>query len=823
MHITPLNDAWEFRRLDGEPSYPRSQVGPMPWYPATVPGAVHLDLAAAGIIPDPFGRAYEWGAQWVDEARWVYRCAFQWQPRAGAPNRVLRFQGLDTVCTVFLNDEEIAKHDNMFLPLEVDVTTRLVPGQNQVEVRFDSAVKTGEERREVYFAKEGLPHSQVLFDERAFVRKAAYMSGWDWGARLVSCGIWQPVQLIEFESRLISVDIGRQILSDGSYRISIDADVDGSGKAGAEFDGQRREPGETLEFLVADPKLWWPNGEGDSHLYDLRVFLANGHEIRKRIGLRTIKLLREEDVFGKSFEFEVNGRRIWCRGANWIPNDSFPGRIKDEDIAEQITTCKSMNMNMLRVWGGGLYESEAFYDACDEAGILVWQDFPYACSYYPDGADEQAAAAKEAEYHVRRLRHRPCLALWCGNNENSMLWESGWGGMENRPSRYYGENLYDKTLPEVIAREDPCRPYIPSSPMYMDESVSDSHYWDVWHGRGDWRFYRDSKARFSSEFGFASSCSLACWEPVLKPEDRSPRSGVVRSHDKTLKPVETFEGYVLQHYPQWESLEEWVYYSQLNQRDALREGIEHYRRSEFCKGALIWQVNDCWPVQSWAVQDYARHLKPAGFELQRLYAPWLVSIDKHDDLIDVYVLNDGPIDLWSELIVEAVSTLSGEIIGSWTSKVARESAAGGPGFSMSTGGFDPKTTVIRANLLGLKETTTWQLLAEPKETKLGVPEIRIVGENPRAIEVKGFVADLVVWNPNDSKAIIDPATGLFGWRAMTLANESVSLGASGPMQKLAYRHLGGSGELVCRPEKRVARKAHADPVLLGDSPVDAGG
>lgn len=785
-----LDSNWTVRRRDEEPGYYQPAVAYVGAVPASIPGNVHLDLAAAGVIPDPFVGCFEGGLRWVDEEAWVYRCEFEWSPGEHS-KQVLQFAGLDTICLIRLNGSELARHDNMFVPLEVDVSGRLADGRNLLEVEFESAVLVGQERRRSYLEQEGMPFNQGWFDERAFVRKAQYMSGWDWGPRFVSCGIWRPVRLLEFTNRIVRASVLQERLEDSSFRVWVEAEVDGDSQPKASLrspDGEEGGEGK-LEFLIREPQLWWPNGEGEQPLYDLCIWVE-GHEIRKRIGLRTIKLVREPDEIGTSFEFEVNERRIWARGANWIPNDSFLGR--ESGIKKQIETCRQLNMNMLRVWGGGVYESEEFYDACDELGILVWQDFPFACSYYPDDCPAQVAVQAEAEANILRLRDRTSLALWCGNNENLAMYEGGWGGKENLPPRYYGSRLYDEVLPAAVRKLDPSRDYIPTSPLLpSDESNSDAHYWDVWHGRGDWKHYADSKTRFSSEFGFASSCGLATWSSVLHPGQDHPRSREVRWHDKTTKPVEVFEGMVLQHYPQWETLEEWVYYSQLNQRDALRFGIEHYRRSSFCRGSLIWQFNDCWPVQSWAVQDHARELKPAGFELARLYAPAMLSVVVGESVVELWGVNDGAAPYDGHVVLDFIDTVSGLRVRGheFESRLA-------PGQREVVGraelpGLDRRQAVIRASWAGVPDSETWRLLCEPKDMRLGTPRLSYTQEGDRlTVAVEGFAYDLTVWG--DGLLV----SGLPGLCARSVANGILEYRFSGDIASLKARSMAGPHPLA---------------------------
>jgi beta-mannosidase len=796
MRVTTLCQGWQFRRADARADYQQYHADQLDWLAAKVPGAIHVDLAKHGVIGDPFYRTHEAGIAWVDEAEWDYRLSFDWLPSPGNPKRVLRFDGLDTVCTLRLNGSPLGEHDNMFTAFEADVTDALKEGENLLEVRFHSATKVGDQRRRKYLEEEGLPNDVTRFDERPFVRKSPYMSGWDWGPRLISCGIWKPVQLLEFATRIKNASFLQEALSDGRFRVWVEADVEGPGKVGAEFAGQVRNPGEKLEFFIENPRLWWPSGDGEQHLYEGRVFLDDGQEIRKSIGLRTIRLLREDDEHGTSFEFEVNGRRIWSKGANWVPNDSFPGRETSESTTASVRTCKRIGMNMLRVWGGGIYESEAFYDACDREGIMVWQDFVYACSYYPDGPAAQEIAFREAKENVLRLRDRTCLAIWCGNNENKSMFEGPWGPPDKRPPRFYGENIYDITLPEVLRQFDPARPYITSSPLLTnDETHSDQHYWRVWHG-GDYHQYSNSKARFCSEFGFASSCGMECWKTCLAPEDVDPRSLAVRWHDKTGKTAEVFEGFVADYYPEWKSLEEWTYFSQLNQRDALRFGIEHYRRSAFCRGALIWQFNDCWPVQSWAVQDYSRLLKPAGFELARVYAPLTLSLEHNGCEMRVHLINDTAETFQGTITLEAISTLNASLIGRISAPARMGANERSVVLIYHLDHLDSSQTAIRAHIEGQPDTETWAFLAKPKDTAFAKPEITAEAGTDLRLTVKGFAADLVAYDPEDPYNVFDPATGEPGWRAWTIANGPLSLAFRRQPKHLRVRTLYGVQDIA---------------------------
>jgi beta-mannosidase len=775
-----LNSGWELAARswlspDGKPR----KLGyiTLEWLPAQVPGHVHLDLMRHGVIADPYERMAELGVQWVDEEEWTYRKTFRFTPDPELPQRVLRFDGLDTVCRVWLNAELIAEHDNMFLPLEVDVGARLKTGANELQVEFLSAARVGRERRARYLAREGLPEDVARFPERSFVRKAQYMFAWDWGPRLVSAGIWQPVSLIEHAGRLRDVRALQVHRGDGGVELRFESEVDGAGEVAHLVEG--------IEGLVRDgqtvklpkPELWWPAGMGAQRLYRVQSFLTPRRvndvtELARRavdrremnIGLRTLRLLREPDRHGESFAFEVNGRPLYAVGANWIPDDCFPAVVDRPRLRRQLERARDMNMNMLRVWGGGLYESDDFYDLADELGLLVWQDFPFACAYVPDDEAAQAAVRPEAESNVRRLRNHASLCLWCGNNENLTMWHSKWERPKPQPTRYYGERIYDVTLPEVVARLDPERPYIPSSPIGGDNAndggIGDQHYWDVWHGRGDWKHYKDSAGRFASEFGFAAAPGRSVWKRIygdVAELSRDVRDRTARWHDKTGKGYDTYVGYVALHYPEPQNLEHFVYTSQLNQRDALRFGIEHFRRAEYCRGALIWQLNDCWPVQSWAVLDSDGVYKAAAYELRRLYAPALISIEGVET-------EPGRARLWAVLdnvegsvedtaVLEARRLSDGQVLKRWSTALALRSGERKLALDVGTSEFTPEETLLVASFHG-SETT--RLLSEPKAARLPEPRLG-ASQHPEGLLIESDVpvVDLFVWDDQADVTFLD--------------------------------------------------------------------
>lgn len=808
LRKTSLNSGWRFAADSWLPLPKRLGFSALEWLPAAVPGHVHADLVRAQVIADPLTLKHELGCQWVDEEQWHYETQFAFAPDASLPRRVLRFEGLDTVCTVLLNGEVIAEHDNMFVPLEVDVSERLAEGDNVLRVHFRSAAQVGRERRRQYLEAEGLSLEMDRFDERAFVRKAQYMYGWDWGPRLISAGLWRPVTLLEYQARLTDVHVVQKHNSDGSVELTVTSEVTGDATVthALQIDGFRRvfRDGQTLR--IDKPELWWPVGMGEPKLYTLTsVLTAPGDttslvewealkpldQRQQRIGLRRVELEQKPDEHGTSFGFVVNGRPLWTLGANWIPDHSFPSLVDRDRVFAQVERAQKIGMNMLRVWGGGLYETDEFYDACDELGVLVWQDFPFACNYAPDDEAAQEVMRKEASSEVRRLRNRASLCIWCGNNENLVMFETKWGNKETQPPRYYGENIWNGTLPALLADMDPSRPYVASSPIggpaANADEAGDQHNWDVWHGRGDWVHYAESRGRFISEFGFASAPGRKAWQVALPARasngnDQGPDWAALdvghpmaRWHDKTAKGYDTFIGYVEFHYGAAKNLEEWTYTSQLNQRDALRFALEHYRGHEFCRGTLIWQLNDCWPVQSWALLDSEAVYKAAAFELRRLFAPALCALLVSGDKAKVVVALDNVADPQVLPLAVVLRTLDGgSVLQSYEHTVELRPGQRRTAMELDLSAIDRRRTSVTTTLGGVSST---RLLCEPKELELPAVPLRVrLTEDILTVEADVPVFDLFLDSNDDRVQFLDnflslPAPGKLTFRIRGASNQ----------------------------------------------------
>ena len=708
-----LADNWQFaQRLPVSRDMFHIAGGEKDWFPAVVPGHVHTDLARIGAIAEPAHRLGEIGARWVEDADWTYRTTFdvssaQWAARGTHGRHFLEFGGLDTLARVYMNDALIASTENGYIAYRFDVTDTLREGANDLRVEFDSAMRVGQQRAEAYLGDgsgERGSQSYFNFSPRAFIRKPQYEWGWDWGMEAVGVGITGAVELVtvphaEIVDWHLRYSFTDPVTVDMRVELTVAKYSPEPLTAGialyAPGDNTPEEslpdaPGTyTITVNVPGQKVapWNPNGQdilrtltlpvkpkGDAqkrYLLNLRVWRTDSDPDEKEfvyhrgvtVGFKKVELVQEPDASdgnevsgdgkGAGFLFRVNGVDTFMKGANWIPDSSFPATVTREQLRRKLTMARDAGMNMLRVWGGGLYESEEFYNLCDELGLLVWQDFGFGCSMYPDDLPEFVANVRaEATAAVKRIRHRASLALWCGGNENLELFQNRWDG-ETQATRFFGATLIYETLPEVLGGTDPDTPYWANSPYSgtpdmhaQSPDFGDAHFWGVWHSQGgsdgDWTNYTANDCRFSSEFGFASSCGFAAWETVTAPEDRTPRSEVARWHDKTRKGYETYLGYIEKHFPKVETWDDLVYYGQANQAMALSHGIEHWRRRKGrCWGTLFWQLNDCWSTQSWAIIDGVGEGKMAYYAAKRtFFAPVLVSLVEADGEVSVHVVND---------------------------------------------------------------------------------------------------------------------------------------------------------------------------------------
>ena len=792
---TPLDSGWELaERLPPGRDLSAPAGGERLWLPATVPGHVHTDLIRAGILTDPFQRFGEWGARWVDEASWTYRTTFIVDAHrlssAGPHGRhYLQFQGIDTLATVFLNGKYLGKADNYHRTWRFDVTELLKEGTNELRIELDSALVQGRQAAQDYLGDGTSDRGRMTyfnFPPRAFVRKPQYMFGWDWGPELVSCGITGPVELVTvpcaellhwklrytfLDEATVHVRFALTIRKYDHQPIEVKAVIFSTGPTDPStlLEGPPGEYTVELEIPAFRTARWNPHGSSGArkrHLLNLRLLSVPDssdeapeplHRIATTIGFRELELVRERDTVGESFQFRVNGAPLFIKGANWIPDHSLPTAITREHLRSRLTAARDAGFNMLRVWGGGLYESDIFYELCDELGILVWQDFGFACASYPDDDPVFLESVRaEAIENVRRLRHHPCLALWCGGNENLELHQGRWSGAD-QATKFYGERLIHELFPAVLAQEDPHTPYWPNSPYggdnCQDERYGDSHYWNVWHSKepgsnGDWTNYTKCDTRFSSEFGFAAPAGLTAWEGCLLPEERTVRSLASRWHDKTRKGYETYLGFIQMHFPEPQSFEDLIYYGQCNQALALQHGVEHWRRRKgHCWGTLFWQLNDCWPTHSWSVVDSAGEPKLAYYAAKRFYAPLLLSLHRAGRAIEAHLINDTLEPHLGTLTVRLL-TFDGEQVSLMdVATQAPANAASGPVLSLPIPSFveDAGSDVfVHATFTDSTGTTVaenYLLLAEPKDLRLANPGLHItVSAHAITLQAQRFAA-----------------------------------------------------------------------------------
>jgi beta-mannosidase len=671
-----LKDNWTLQ-MEGD-----SQV-----YKVKIPGTVQTDLLVNSKVPQPFYRTNEVKYQWIDKKNWIYKTQFVIDSANFHSSKIfLNFKGLDTYAEVKLNDKKILDADNFFRSWRIEVKESLRVGKNNLTIHFKSPVHIGLEK----LKKHGYPlpavndQSEVggLGDKRIsiFTRKAPYHYGWDWGPRFVTIGIWRPV-FLEFidNAEITDVFFNQDNINSNLAELSVFVDVSSS-KPGDYYivisDPETEEKyinkkvsingnQQIFEFniKIKNPELWWPNGYGSQHLYNFKVdLLEDGNTLHSEnysIGLREIKVVREEDVHGKSFYFKVNGLPIFAKGANYIPNDVFLPRVSSEKYEHIIKSAFDANMNMIRVWGGGIYENELFYDLCDKYGLLVWQDFMYACSMYP--GDEQFInnAKLEAIENVKKLRNRACLALWCGNNEIDLAWchwdeNCGWGWKElyndDQKKQIWKsyDTLFHKVLPDIVGEYSPNTFYWPSSPIAdwgkpssYSEKSGDMHYWGVWHGGEPFEKFEDVIPRFMSEYGFQSFPEFNTINEFTLPQDWDIYSEVMLAHQRSAIGNQKIKEYMEHYYKVPNDFKDFIYVGQLLQAYGIGKAIDFHRANKpFCMGTLYWQLNDCWPGASWSSIDYFGNWKALHYIVKEVFEPTRAVVLQKGNLLEVCILND---------------------------------------------------------------------------------------------------------------------------------------------------------------------------------------
>ena len=661
-----LDKGWEF-----------SQAGSNEWMSARVPGTVHQDLLDHGRLPDPFYGMNEQKVQWVEKEDWLYRTVFTvTADQLKSDAAWLTFEGLDTYADVYLNGSLLLKADNMFVGHKLAVKDVLREGENRLMIRFRSPV----EETAPQWDTDGFnypadnDHSEKRMS--VYTRKAPYSYGWDWGIRLATSGIWRPVKLTFCNGAVIDdffvrqqevteqvAKVDNQLEINNVTSTSKEAQVKVVYAYGEQADTLTRtvvlQPGKnslSMPAWIEKPHLWMPNGWGDPALYTFTATVSvDGKEVASReeaIGLRSIRVVMEDDKDGKSFYFEVNGKPMFAKGSNYIPGDALLPNMTGERYARLFEDIRAANMNMVRVWGGGIYEDDRFYEEADRNGILVWQDFIFACTTYPHDPTFLKRVSEEAVYNMRRLRNHASLAMWCGNNE---IYEGMryWGWKDKYSPVVWKEMtegydvLFRQLLPELVEANDPGRFYMHGSPYEANwgrpESwkIADSHNWGTWYGQKPFESLDTEIPRFMSEYGFQAFPEMKTIRMFASPEDYELESPVMNAHQKASIGNFLIKKTMALYYKVPEKFEDLIYAGLILQGQGMRHGIEAHRRHRpYCMGSLPWQLNDSWPVVSWSSIDYYGNWKAMHYQIRRAFAPVLVDAIKEGNNLSYYIMSD---------------------------------------------------------------------------------------------------------------------------------------------------------------------------------------
>ena len=650
------------------------------WSKAHVPGTIHTDLFWNKQIQDPFDGNNEKQLQWIEEQYWVYQTKFSLSKKElTAQNKELVFYGLDTDASVYLNDSLVLEANNMFRTWRIPIQKLLREGNNTLRVEFESSVQK---------AKKSAALSPFVLpgEEKVYVRKAPYQFGWDWGPRFVTAGIWKNVAIRFWNSaQLESVSYSQEVLNDKVAQLKIKTTVKcvNGGIYFIEINNKKQTVSlkkglqiVEIPYQINNPKKWWPNGLGKQNLYNFSIRIRKKGKIldqkKLQIGLRTLELIQEKDSIGKSFYFKVNGRKVFMKGANYIPPESFMPKMTYKKYENLIETAVKSNMNMLRVWGGGVYENDAFYDLCDQKGILVWQDFMFACALFPGDEGFVSNVKQEVKDQVVRLQNHPSIALWCGNNEVDEGWKN-WGWQKqyryskNDSTTIWNnyQRLFEKEIPAVldsiVSKEN--NRYWPSSPSLgwgKKESLTqgDSHYWGVWWGMEPLETYSKKVGRFMSEYGFQGMPDLKTFETFAKTTELNLTSESVKAHQKHPTGFETIQTYMERDYKVPTSFEDYIYVSQILQARGFKIAIEAHRSAmPYCMGSLYWQLNDCWPVTSWSSTDYYGRWKAAQYQIKRSFESKLLVMKGVKNL-ENNELNSIKVQIVNEALNDEKGTLN---------------------------------------------------------------------------------------------------------------------------------------------------------------------
>lgn len=676
-----IKNGWQFRQADKDK-----------WYAAKVPGCVHTDLLANFLIPDPFYRTNEKDLQWIDKVDWEYQTTFNVDEKFLQHEKIeIVFKGLDTYADVYLNDQKILSADNMFREWKVDCKNIVKLGENKLRIFFNSPIKTDLPKLKALNytlpASNDQSENGEMGNQRVsiFARKAPYHYGWDWGPRFVTSGVWRPIYLkgwdtaeidnIQFIQNSLSKDLAAliaklQINSSANENVTLKIQNLNNTLVKKSIKLQKGKNEITASFQIENPKLWWPNGLGEQTLYEFVTSISyDDKEIDKKnnkIGLRTVQVIQDQDSVGRSFYFKVNGIPVFMKGANYIPSDIFLPRVTEADYEILVKSAADANMNMLRVWGGGIYENDIFYDLCDKYGILLWHDFMFACSMYPGDEHFLENVKQEAIDNVVRLRNHPSIALWCGNNEMEDAW-ARWGWQNNIPENkhkvVYGaySELFFNIIPSVVKDYDGSRFYWPSSPSSdfgkpSKTESGDQHYWGVWHAKEPFENFQTNIGRFCSEYGFQSFPEFKTVKSYTLPEDWDIESEVMSAHQRSGIGNLRIRDYMNMYYKTPKNFESFLYAGQVLQAYGIKQAIEAHRRNmPHNMGSLYWQIDDCWPVASWSSMDYYKRWKAVHYAAKRSFESIIISPVIENDEVNFFVVSDKLKSLPATLQVKVVN------------------------------------------------------------------------------------------------------------------------------------------------------------------------
>lgn len=751
-----LNQNWKFH-----------QIGKTDWHNAKVPGCVHTDLLNNSLIPNPFYRTNEKDLQWIDKADWEYETTFNVEGVLLKEESIeLIFKGLDTYADVFVNDQKILSSNNMFREWNIDGKSILKQGENKLRILFHSPIKRDLPKLEKLGYNLPAVNDQSenggLGDQRIsiFARKAPYHYGWDWGPRFVTSGIWRPIYLKAWSSFAIqSIQILQTSLTENLANLiahlEVISSIDGLATLEIKSEDENFVSKKikltkglnkiSASFQIEKPNLWWPNGLGEQYLYNFTASVKSqdksSDEISQKFGLRTIRVVQEDDSIGRSFYFKVNGIPVFMKGANYIPSDNFLNRVTPAEYEKIIRSAVDANMNMLRVWGGGIYENDFFYDLCDKYGILLWHDFMFACSMYPGDEEFLDNVRQEAIDNVKRLRNHPSIALWCGNNEMEDAWAYwGWKQLYNDKQKDEIYNSYKEIffniLPSVVKEYDGTRFYWPSSPSSefgkpSRQESGDLHYWGVWHGKEPFENFQDKIGRFVSEYGFQSFPELKTVQSYTTPEDWDIESEVMAAHQRSGIGNLRIRDYLNMYYKSPKDFTSFLYVGQVLQAYGIKQAIEAHRRAmPVCMGTLFWQIDDCWPVASWSSMDYYKRWKAMHYIAKKAYEPLIISPILKDDLIHFTVVNDYFDKLELELFIE-VYDFTGNQVYTKPFEISIDANLSKEVLAINKkeliGNYDESKLVLTAQLRTQDKIAAENLLyfKQPKELSLEKPEIKL--------------------------------------------------------------------------------------------------